>query len=146
MPKEIKPQRVMVIAGKCYPLKYGIEDREAIETELDKSCWDAITSGRLRDQVVLIRVGVAHKYPNLKDASIRKRLQDHLDEGSPLDVVVRTAFWAVFEAGLVGSINDIAKLRKAIPDPELDKPDDDDEDAPAGKDDAPAAVPARNGI
>jgi hypothetical protein len=145
MPREIKPPRVVTIAGKEYTLHYNIDDRESIETELDKSVWEAITSGRIHDQVVLLRHGLAKKYPSLKDDAIRKRLQDHLDGGENIDVPIRGVFWAVIESGLAGGIVNIDKLRKMCPDPNLDAPTEDDGDG-LGKGQA-AAVPAnRSGI
>lgn len=141
MAKETK-QRVATIAGREYPLRYEYNDRRTIERELGKGLLAAMDSGMFEDHITILRAGIAHKYQSVTNDKVTDLLQRHREAGGDLNRVIRQAFWAVVEAGLLGDI-DRAVTAKWIKDPELEPETMEGDDQ--GKD-SPAAVPARSGI
>ena len=142
MPK-LDRVRTAVIAGREYTLHFAISDRRELDKELGQQLWDAIVGGLYADQVTILRFALRKKYPSLTNSKLDKLLEQHVEQGGDYDVPVRQAIWAAIEAGLVGRLKDIDALRKALPDPDLDPPAEDEEEPGKG---TPAAAVAKSGI
>lgn len=95
------------IAGEDYTLRYRLSDREEIEKRAGKTLWDAVFSGLLQDQAVVIWAGIRHERKKLTPAAVIDLLELHIEKtGESYQPIYLTAMEACLKSKTLGNVNE----------------------------------------
>ena len=115
--------RSVKIAGKDYELRYALSTRQKIEDLTKKPLFDSMFGGLLSDQATVLWAGIQHTDRRLTPSRVIDMLEEHqkADPEASYDDVCREAFWAVFEARMLGKL-DRSAMRKLLGEDEGEAP------------------------
>lgn len=97
MPKE----RIVVIAGKEYTLRYGLLDRDAIEQAVgNKTLLEAAGSGTIRSVAAFIWGGLRYRKRKQSIEDVIEMLDEHQKMGGNYEDIARIAMRGMVEANI----------------------------------------------
>lgn len=130
----------VTLAGKRYPLRYRLEQRDQIEEAGSnqvtlRSLFEVMTSGRVRDQAIVLWAGIkgANQAAKVTPRGLIEEFDRHDAKGGDYyNDVLQPAYIAVIDGGLLGKDADADEYRRLLKFKDAE-----------GKDDGPpASVPA----